>query len=121
MLHMIACDWGWLTKVCGIEPWPGEGHPALQYSEQLNVDEGDWPDPPAEPLAWYLKQMDECLTMQLAAVAEKGDPLAVTGNEKRDFSQEWVISHLIQHDSYHGGQIVLLNEMLKRGGNAGHG
>lgn len=121
MLHMISCDWHWLTRTCGIEPFPGEGHPALAYDETLNVDEGVWPDPPAEPLAWYLDLLEKSLYAQLGAVAEKGDPLAVSGNDKRDFTQEWVISHLVQHDSYHGGQIVLLNEMLKRRDHAGHG
>jgi uncharacterized damage-inducible protein DinB len=38
----------------------------------------------------------------------------VGSNGKSDYSLAWIVAHLVQHDSYHGGQIVMLNQMWKK-------
>lgn len=82
-------------------------------SEQTDVDKGVWPSPPAQPLAWFYAQQDAVRERTRAALrAFHGDDVKQSryGNT---LTVRWLLAHVIQHDSYHGGQVVMLHEMYK--------
>lgn len=114
LLHMIDCDEGWIRESMFGEDLSIEPIEALQHARGIDVDARTFPEPPAWPFAKYVELMAE----SRARLIEKLKPLRAAdfyisrGGNK--LSYRWVISHLVQHDSYHGGQIVLLHEEYKK-------
>ncbi len=48
-------------------------------------------------------------------IAELADPNRICADPRgRDFTLRWVMNHAIAHESYSGGQIVMLSELYKR-------
>lgn len=82
--------------------------------DEVNVDECKWPDPPAEPLSWYLDLLDRYRVRVLESMKSWPALDSQIKGKKRTYSPRWVLGHVIQHESYHGGQVVLLYELWKR-------
>lgn len=112
MLHMISCELFWLNGLLGREL--PEADKVRLMTESLDVDEVKYPLPPAQPIEWYFAMQDEYRLQFLELVREINDPDRVlTSKRGNQFTLRWVLAHLIQHDSYHGGQCVMLHELWK--------
>lgn len=112
LLHIAEVEIWWLHHiVCGRPMDPEESK--LLMSEQIMQDEGQWPTPHRLPLEWYLGILDSVRERTLALLPEMGDPERMIHREKwnHDYSVRWIWSHVVQHDSYHGGQAVLLKDL----------
>lgn len=113
ILHMAACDQGWIVRdVLGQEIV--EIGPAIEYMQHADVDAHRWPAPPQEPLAWYLAILDRTREAMIGHLATAEPTATVDWGDDYRFSARWIVAHLVEHDSYHGGQAVLLHEMWKR-------
>jgi uncharacterized damage-inducible protein DinB len=85
------------------------------YDELDSQSGGTWPDPPAESWDWYWALFQKHRAKTIEQLSQIEDPSKVVGsNGKSDYSLAWIVAHLVQHDSYHGGQIVMLNQMWKK-------
>lgn len=113
MLHMHRADIGWISGLALGEPREND-HPAAIYADALDVDGGKWPTPPAMPWDWYFNLLKEGRERVFAGICDLSDPTRVIASKANSFTLEWIVGHLVQHDSYHGGQCVMLHEMWKR-------
>jgi uncharacterized damage-inducible protein DinB len=110
-LHMIQAEISWMESFALRRAISDEDKRLLLWDEII-VDESRWPDPPNEPLNWYFDLHDRYRTRTLQAVREW--PSAETVRESRSgngCSLRWVLGHIIQHEAYHGGQIVMLHDL----------
>ncbi len=113
LLHIGAVEVYWFESFClGREPDPVEMG-RLMVGE-TDVDNGTWPVPPAEPLSYYYGLLDTIRARTLENV--RSFPAGETAKEHHGGSKtfRWVVSHVVQHEAYHGGQAVLLGELAKR-------
>lgn len=113
ILHMVACDQWWILGMAGEMPDPEK----LEIAFDLKIDQyvPHWPTPPAEPMAWYSGLLKETREAMFERIRVLADPMLMGESPgKWDYTLRWVVAHLIEHDSYHGGQCVLLHEMAKR-------
>ncbi len=115
MLHLIDVEVFWIEEaVLGRTPDPDEQK--LLMVEETNVDQGIWPEPPAQPLSWYFALHDRIRTRTLASIKDWPAPdadIRLPGRDHR-YTPRWVLGHVIQHEAYHGGQIVLLTDLWER-------
>lgn len=114
MLHLIECELYWFTVVvAGLEI-------GVSAMEELRINEIDpyedtWPTLEARPIEWYYELHDRYRKQAFDALkGARPQDLRQRPNGEV-FSVRWIVSHVLQHDSYHGGQAVVLHEMLKSG------
>lgn len=110
MLHMADVEAYWIEKfLLGMERDPAELKEFL--SEETKQDLTQWPTPPAKPLSYYFDLQDGVRERTLRNLAKLPDPS--WQKERSDYvaTAGWVVNHVIGHESYHGGQVVLLNEI----------
>jgi uncharacterized damage-inducible protein DinB len=110
-LHMIAWEAWWCERfVAGGEIEP-QTLASLNLSHFFDLS-ANTPHPPAKPLEWYYDQMvlnrERC---QLVFEIVRPETKIKRGETSR--SVQWVFNHLINHDSYHGGQAVLLKSQFE--------
>jgi len=114
LLHMIDCEAGWLERIAlGRERDPEE-LATLRPSEP--PDENSYIVPPSLPYAWYLGQYDKVRARSLQTLAQFRPPEASIKHPRFDatFTLRWIASHIVAHEAYHGGQMVLLKELFAR-------
>lgn len=114
ILHIIDVELYWFESfVAGIRGKKADA--VLLMSEEVHQYGGRWPVPPAEPIEWYYDLHDRYRTRAIEALRNQ-DPDRIIPRKTAEFSVRWVVAHVVEHDSYHGGQAVLLHEMWKRVG-----
>ncbi|HSI73160.1 MAG TPA: DinB family protein [Fimbriimonas sp.] len=114
IMHMIDAEsWWFETICCGVERSKEELAEVL--SEETNQDSFIWPKPPAKPLSWYYELQDRYRARSIETVKSL-DPTknVVIPGYDHVFTTRWVLAHVVEHDSYHGGQAVLLNAIWAR-------
>jgi len=113
ILHIASCEVYWLQLfVAGLGVDLSE--PDMAYDSTLDQDNHHWPTPPSQPLSWYFEIQDRRRAESVAFIRSHGDPSAVYPRRDCEVTFGWIVAHLVEHDSYHGGQAVLLNEMWKK-------
>jgi len=113
LLHIAGCEWYWLGKFVNGESEPEED-PAIKYDKILDQGSHIWPTPPAQPIEWYFKVLADRRAKTIEMIRAHGRPQAVYSGRGSESTYGWIVAHLVEHDSYHGGQAVLLHEMFKR-------
>lgn len=117
LLHMADVEANWLHEVAaGRERTPEELQTLL--SGETHQYQVQWPAPPAQPLAWYYARQDAVRARTRELVAALNDPEHTGKRPARrkkpvgpDFTLRWLLTHVISHEAYHGGQAVLLSLM----------
>jgi uncharacterized damage-inducible protein DinB len=113
LLHMISADKFWISEVALGEELD-ETHPARAYDVEVDQDSVKWPAPPDQPWEWYLNLYQEGRKGLLESLKRVSGPEKVlTRPSGNSFTVRWILAHLVQHDSYHAGQMIALNEMHK--------
>jgi uncharacterized damage-inducible protein DinB len=115
LLHIAECEVHWFESFLqGKEMDPAEEK--LLMCKEIQQYEGKWPTPPKEPLSYYYEILDGVRTRTLETFKSMGDPSAMRANNhgREEVSVGWVLSHVVTHESYHGGQAVLLKELYRR-------
>jgi len=114
LLHIMAAERYWVDEV--IFDLPVDlTDPATAYDEVLDQDGCVWPDAPIQTLDWYFELFKKHRARTIELLIQVENPLKIIQqHERADYSISWIIGHLIQHDSYHGGQCVMLNEFHKK-------
>jgi len=112
LLHMASCEQYWLGKVAAGIELP-ENDPSWAYDSTMDQYVPFWPKPPAEPIGWYFQIQDEVRGRMADLISGHNQPDTV---HERNTTQtyRWILARVVEHDSYHGGQAVLLHEMYKK-------
>lgn len=110
ILHMIIVEIDWLESFVLKREISEEDRKLLMWDE-MDVDAGKWPVPPAEPIAWYYDLQDRFRTRTLETVKDFPPPDTILHGRVDSFTPPWVLGHVIQHESYHGGQVVMLHDL----------
>jgi uncharacterized damage-inducible protein DinB len=113
MLHMAGCDHYWISEFVNNRPQDPES-PALQYNNKVDQDNVSWSTPPAEPFAWYLNQLQSVRGPVVEQILSHPEPNQEFQRTWGALTFKWIVAHLVEHDSYHGGQCVLLHELWKK-------
>jgi uncharacterized damage-inducible protein DinB len=98
ILHIAAVEVFWFEQFAlGLIPDPGEAK--LLMSEETEVEAWAWPEPPRQPLSWYLEQHDRIRERTLESI--KRWPAADTAipHHGREVTLRWVLGHVIQHEA----------------------
>lgn len=113
LLHMMDAETGWIDQFAAGKPEdPDEAK--LLLSKETDQDAGLWPAPPAQPIEWYFDLQDRIRNRVNATLLEQDDPARVFVGRERSYTLRWIVAHVVEHDSYHGGQAVMLHELWKR-------
>lgn len=112
MLHMAAVEVFWFEEFPLGRQWDPEERKLLQWDE-TDVDKGVWASPPAEDFEWYCALLDKVRTRTLNSIKEWPPSDSFISRWEKQTSLRWVFGHVIQHESYHGGQVVMLHELWK--------
>lgn len=113
LLHMADAETGWIEQFAGGKP----GDPAeakLLLSKETNQDAGIWPVPPSQPIEWYYELQDRIRNRAKSTLLELDNPSRVFEGRERSYTLRWILAHVVEHDSYHGGQAVMIHELWKR-------
>jgi uncharacterized damage-inducible protein DinB len=114
VLHMIAVEIYWLECFALGRPFDPEEDKQLLWHE-IDVDESIWPEVPHQPLSWYFALHDHYRTRTLESIKQwpPADTLIGNADGTRHRSLRWVLGHVIQHEAYHGGQIVTMVDLWR--------
>jgi len=113
LLHIVGAEIFWFERFAlGREIGLDDRKTLL--SDEIDVDGGVWPEAPFQPMSWYFELQDRYRIRTLEAVRQWPSPETMKEHDGRLRSMRWVFGHVIQHESYHGGQIVMLYDLWKR-------
>lgn len=113
ILHIIDCEVGWFEGFIGGKPNDPD-QDRLLMSEEVQQYDGLWPAPPAQPISWYYELHDRFRERAWEALEGIEPDRYFSDGKEVESTLRWVVSHIVQHDSYHGGQAVLLHELWKK-------
>lgn len=109
ILHMADAEGWWFEEMAGGKSRP-DGEAQMLLSEETKQYGVEWPVPPRQPLSWYYDVADKVRQRSLRTLAELDDPDRYVEGEgwSRSYNVRWIVAHVAGHESYHGGQAVLL-------------
>ena len=116
LLHMAEAEAFWIEEVVGGRPL-SEAFKRQTLSEETRQDEGVWGDAPRMPYAAYLALLDEVRARTRETLRREEDPerRLKPDPDRPGMTVRWALAHVVQHDSYHGGQCVLLKRIVREG------
>jgi uncharacterized damage-inducible protein DinB len=106
LVHIAEVEAYWLHHIACGEPYQDIEAEALQGAiDQYAIQ---WPTPPAQSLSFYktLLATTRAKTKVLIGALENPNHTALRG--EREFTLSWLMTHVMVHEAYHGGQAVLL-------------
>jgi uncharacterized damage-inducible protein DinB len=110
ILHIIGVEVSWIERFAlGLPADPDETK--LFMDEEIDQDSWVWPIPPGEPLSWYFELHDRIRSRTLENLKRLPPADEVRKSQSGGCTYRWIIGHVIQHESYHGGQAVLLSRL----------
>ena len=108
LLHMADVESYWIEEVAAGRPF-SPANEAVRAARDADQYKLEWAAPAAEPLAWYLEIANGARKRTKEIVRELADPLhAGLKDNGETCTLRWILSHVIQHEAYHGGQVVML-------------
>ena len=112
LLHIAHVEAVWIEAVIGDRALSDDFR-RLTLAEETDVDAGKWGEAPSIPLAEYRAILDDVRkTTRQILVQEKDSARIVASDPGRwDHTVRWIVSHVVQHEAYHGGQAVLVKRM----------
>ncbi len=114
LLHIAIVEHWWIHGVAMGQP-EDKALAARCLNEETDQSRGVWPTAPTKPKTWFFKQ---CTDVRAATYEElRGlDAIRHRGRiGKREFTLRWILHHLIEHEAYHAGQMLLLRDLFRRG------
>ncbi len=108
ILHIADVEAYWLHEL-GAGQARSEEELARLLSKETQQYDISWPRSPAQPLSWFLAQHDEIRARTRQIVSTWDDPAQARPRGNAEFTRRWLLHHVLTHESYHGGQAVLLS------------
>ena len=113
ILHIADVEAGWLHEV-GAGQVRSEAEKAALLSRETDQYKVRWPDATRQPLSWYFARHDEVRARTRELILPLTDLKRATPHREADFTLRWLLGHVIAHEAYHGGQVVLLSLMRQK-------
>ncbi|MES1147247.1 MAG: DinB family protein [bacterium] len=113
ILHIISVEVFWFEEFVLQLPQDAE-EKKLLLADVTDVDTGQWPEPHRKPLSWYFELHDRVRARSLEGFKNWPEPEFSRDLGGHPRTMRWVFGHVIQHESYHGGQAVMLQELWKK-------
>lgn len=115
LLHIADAESWWIETVASGKERSAE-ELKLLLSEETNQYAGAWPPAPRMPLESYYEILGRIRSRTLETAKSFTDPAREYKQDEWDsvFTLRWILAHIVQHDSYHGGQAVLLKHLCSR-------
>ena len=114
-VHIAEVEAFWLHHVACGEPYRDIESEALDGGE-IDVRGPRWPaPPPGRPLSYYTDLMASVRARTKELVGKLDDPERVSSRaDGRRFTLRWLLTHVISHEAYHGGQAALISLMQRK-------
>ena len=113
ILHMADVEAHWLHEVGAGQKRPVEELSRL-LSNETDQYKVEWPNPPAQPLAWYFAQQDDVRARTKRLIAGINDLEHIGQEDDESYTLRYLLNHVISHEAYHGGQAVLLSLLFEK-------
>jgi uncharacterized damage-inducible protein DinB len=115
ILHMVDVEAFWIETVA-LERERSADELRELLSEEVDQYAFKWILPPKKPLAYYYEIQDRIRARTLESLKHLPDPATVIAREGWSYSTtiRWILNHVVAHESYHGGQAVLLKALWER-------
>ena len=113
ILHIADVEAYWLHEI-GAGLARSDEELARLLSKETQQYDLTWPRPPAQPFSWFLAQHDEIRARTRHIVSTWDDPARALLWEDTEFTPRWLLHHVLTHESYHGGQAILLSILYAR-------
>ena len=110
LLHIAEVEAYWIEEFSLGRPISAE-ESALFMSDEIQQYSGSWPTPPHEPLSYYYDMLDRIRARTLESVRSFASAETEKESPFGTLTLRWVVAHVAGHDSYHGGQAVMLKEI----------
>jgi uncharacterized damage-inducible protein DinB len=117
LLHVAAIEWSWIFE--DIFGRPGEEYTG--WEEALPIRLG-LPQVVGRPLEEYLATLDQVRRDAFEALRGLTDedlpklrPEHPSEPDDRQYTIDWVLFHLVQHEAHHAGQVELMVRVLPPG------
>lgn len=113
MLHIAECEAYWIEEIAlGNTIDPEEAR--LHMTAEIDQYNGSSPTPPEEPIEYYYAILDRVRERTLERFKSMAPASTIKPQREDTMTLGWILGHILQHESYHGGQAVLLSELGKR-------
>ena len=113
ILHCAIAEYWWIQGVAKGKKIDMKFINGLGY-KRMDIANGVYGTPLRKPKAWYLKQMTDIRKRTKTALRGLKPAHIGVGRGGSKFTLRWILHHLIEHEAYHGGQMVLLRELYKK-------
>lgn len=107
ILHIADAEAFWLQEVADGRPLPEDLKKTL-LSNETDQYAGRWPTPLRRPLSWFYEQHDRIRKETHRTIRKLANPEHLGRRGEHAYTLRWMLQHVITHEAYHGGQIVLL-------------
>ena len=110
ILEIATVEVFWLEQyVLGLEP--DQEEKKLLMWDEIDVNNWNWAKPHEKPLSWYFDLHDRIRERTLESIKKWPSPESPIEMNGKARTPRWILGHVIQHESYHGGQAVLLSRL----------
>ena len=115
ILHMVDVEAFWIETVA-LERERSQEELKELLSDEVDQYAFNWIVPPKKPLAYYYEIQDRIRDRTLQSIRHLPEPSTVIEREGWSYSTtiRWILNHVVAHESYHGGQAVLLKALWER-------
>lgn len=113
ILHIAWVEAAWIARSVGGRALSEEFQRRTR-ADETDVDAARWPDAPQMPLADYLALLEEVRGTTREVLRAERDPARAIQSDPQwqPDTVRWIVSHVVQHEAYHGGQAVLVKRMV---------
>lgn len=106
LTHIAEVEAYWLHHIACGEPY--HDLEAEVLNAVIDQDAVKWPTPPPRPLSFYKALLASTREKTKVLITTLGNPSHSVLRGEREFTLSWLMTHVIVHEAYHGGQAVLL-------------
>ena len=112
VLHCAMAEYWWIHGVAKGKKVDMKFIHSLGY-KRMDIANGVYGTPLRKPKAWYLKQITDVRKKTKVSVKRLKATHVGVGRGDQEYSLRWILHHLVEHEAYHHGQMVLLRELYK--------
>ena len=113
LVHIAEVEAYWLHHICCGQPYEDMENTAL--GSEIDQFAVLWPTPPPHPLDYYKALLGSTREKTKALIGSLDNPNHTALRGDKEFTLSWLMTHVIIHEAYHGGQAVLLLLQQRKG------
>lgn len=107
LLHIGDCENFWVEEIVAGKT-PDQELAKRLLSVETKQYASRWPTPPRMPLADYYAILDDIRKRTFETMRDFHDPADTREHHGQTLTIRWILAHVVEHESYHLGQAVLL-------------